>query len=47
MTAEGAAALPQWQSFWWYPAIGALVIAALFFFTFNYREIPQGEKRDD
>ncbi len=46
VTAEGAAALPQWQHFWWYPAFGALAIAALFFFTFNYRDIPAGEKRD-
>lgn len=38
VTAEGAQALAQWQSFWWMPAIAALAIAALFFFTFNYRE---------
>ncbi|WP_031519376.1 MFS transporter [Siccibacter colletis] len=38
VTAEGAQALAQWQSFWWMPAIAALAIAALFFVTFNYRE---------
>ncbi|WNN46804.1 MFS transporter [Siccibacter colletis] len=38
VTAVGAQALAQWQSFWWMPAIAALAIAALFFFTFNYRE---------
>jgi len=38
VTAEGVQALAQWQSFWWMPAIAALAIAALFFFTFNYRE---------
>lgn len=43
VTAEGAQALAQWQSFWWMPAVAALAIAALFFFTFNYREEP---KRD-
>lgn len=46
VTTEGAAALPQWQSFWWYPAIGALLIAALFFFTFNYKDQPAEEKLD-
>lgn len=41
VTATGAEALVQWQSFWWMPAIAAVLIAGLFFFTFNYKE---GEK---
>lgn len=46
VTAQGEAALPQWQSFWWYPAIAALLIATLFFFTFNYRELPEEAKKN-
>jgi len=38
VTATGAEALVQWQSFWWMPAIAAVLIAGLFFFTFNYKE---------
>lgn len=45
VTTEGAAALPQWQTFWWYPAIGALLIATLFFFTFNYKDKSAEEKQ--
>lgn len=41
VTAEGAEALAQWQDFWWLPAIAAVIIAAIFFFTFNYREEKQ------
>jgi Na+/melibiose symporter-like transporter len=38
VTAQGAEALVQWQHFWWMPAIAAVVIAAIFFFTFHYKE---------
>lgn len=43
VTAEGAEALQQWQTFWWMPAIAAVAIAVLFFFTFNYREEAERE----
>jgi len=38
VTAQGPEALAQWQDFWWLPAIAAVIISAIFFFTFNYRE---------
>jgi hypothetical protein len=38
VTAQGTEALVQWQHFWWMPAIAAVVIAAIFFFTFHYKE---------
>src|SRR5690625_1442690 len=35
VTKEGAAALPQWQTFWVYPAVIAAVIAVVFFLIFK------------
>lgn len=44
VTAQGAEGLLQWQQFWWMPAIAAVVIAAIFFFSFNYKEGEQHGK---
>jgi len=38
VSAQGDAALPQWQALWWYPALAALVIAVVFFLSFHFRE---------
>ncbi len=38
VTAHGDAALVQWRTFWWYPAISALIVGAVFFMTFHYRD---------
>src|SRR5699024_5225691 len=35
VTNEGVASLPQWQTFWVYPAIIAGVVAIVFFFIFK------------
>lgn len=35
VTKEGAAALPQWQTFWVYPAVIAAIIAVVFFLIFK------------
>lgn len=35
VTETGAAALPQWQSFWWLPAIFAAAVMVIFWIFFN------------
>ncbi len=47
VTAEGDAALPQWQTLWWYPSIAALLIAVVFFLTFHYKGAPTNQEAAD
>ena len=51
VTAHGTEALEQWQVFWFYPAIIAIIVAVVFFFFFkfpksNHESVPNNKENN-